>query len=164
MTTEHRCPGCDTLLRVGFNYCDDWSCSVRLAERDGGKKIAPNGLPITVITRDGTMLEHEHANDPNYKFPVTVECIDEAGNNLYVPGNARCARHLEQDSHAFLGVTHDMIHTMFEYNSYQFRLDGTLFKAPHWDHRIQRIKAQSLVQIREWLAGWRGSGNGRAVL
>jgi hypothetical protein len=58
-------------LNQSANYCD-WECSVAHAKSQGGKEILPNGLPVRCILADGTMLECEHGDHPDYKFPVMV--------------------------------------------------------------------------------------------
>lgn len=49
-----------------------WDESVNTAKTAGAQTIAPNNLPIRVIGGRG-LLEHEHADHPDYKFPVLVE-------------------------------------------------------------------------------------------
>lgn len=38
-----------------------------------GRVHTPNGLPVTCVRFDGTELECEHGDHPDYLFPVTVE-------------------------------------------------------------------------------------------
>lgn len=66
-----RCPGCNKPNKPHENYCS-WECIVEVARREGGQTIAPNGLPITCVNADGTMMEHEHADERDYKFPVVA--------------------------------------------------------------------------------------------
>jgi hypothetical protein len=74
-TTEPRlCPHCQKELEPHVNYCS-WECSIEIAKKENGKIICPNGLPIRCIKADGTCMEHEHADHPDYKFPVTVEYL-----------------------------------------------------------------------------------------
>ena len=47
-----------------------WEEHIEEAKAHGGKTFAPNGLPIVAIRHDWAMLEHEHADHPDYKFPV----------------------------------------------------------------------------------------------
>lgn len=75
------CVGCGRFVKSYTNYCS-WECSVALAKRSGGKVIAPNNLPIKCIKFDNTMLEHEHADHPDYKFPVSIEYAGELPSNL----------------------------------------------------------------------------------
>lgn len=70
------CLNCGKEISKESNYCD-WNCMVALATKEGGKIIAPNDQPIACIRHDGTMLEHEHADHPSYKFPVDVEYVGE---------------------------------------------------------------------------------------
>lgn len=56
--------------------CAMWECKVEFLKRAGNLVIAPNGLEITCINADGTLLEHEHANHKDYKFPIAVEVTD----------------------------------------------------------------------------------------
>jgi len=66
------CHFCAKPTKPGHNYCD-WDCHVADAKRIGGKVKCPNGLRIACIKHNGDMLEHEHGDHPDYKFPVTVE-------------------------------------------------------------------------------------------
>lgn len=40
-----------------------------------GRVHTPNGLPVTCAKADGTGLECEHGDHPDYMFPVTVEHV-----------------------------------------------------------------------------------------
>ena len=68
------CTFCGKPVEPHLNYCN-WDCHVEHAKQLGGKVIAPNGLPIRCIMADGTMLEDEHGDHPDYKFPVKVEYV-----------------------------------------------------------------------------------------
>lgn len=59
-------------MNEATNYCN-WDCHIVDAKKVEGVEICPNGLPIKCIKADGTMMEHEHADHPTYKFPVTIE-------------------------------------------------------------------------------------------
>jgi hypothetical protein len=56
------------------NYCN-WICMVDSAKAQGGKEYLPNNLPVRCITADGTMLEIEHGDHKDYKFPVEAQYI-----------------------------------------------------------------------------------------
>lgn len=73
-TTPRICCCCGKPTPDGSNYCN-WQCTVDLAKRNGGRVITPNGLPIVCVRADNAMLEHEHADHPDYKFPVTAEYV-----------------------------------------------------------------------------------------
>jgi hypothetical protein len=48
----------------------------------GGREIRPNGLPIRCIKANGDMLECEHGDHPDYKFPVDVEYVGRIDDGL----------------------------------------------------------------------------------
>jgi hypothetical protein len=52
-----------------------WAEDVAAAQATGARVYAPNGLPILCIRHDSVTLEHEHADHPDYRFPVEVEYI-----------------------------------------------------------------------------------------
>lgn len=68
----NKCTVCKKEVSDWLNYCS-WDCQVNEAKLSGGKVICPNNLPVSCITYDFTMLEHEHADHPDYKFPIYVE-------------------------------------------------------------------------------------------
>ena len=78
------------------NYCN-WDCHIELAKKNGGRVHTPNNLPIRCITGGSLMLEVEHGDHPDYKFPVEVVYIgdrrdfddeDESGNKIPCSANA----------------------------------------------------------------------------
>lgn len=50
-----------------------WNERIERALAEGGQVFRKNGLPIVCLRHDGALLEHEHADHPDYKFPVEVE-------------------------------------------------------------------------------------------
>ena len=52
-----------------------WQEQITEAQATGARVYAPNGLPILCIRHDSVTLEHEHADHPDYRFPVEVEYI-----------------------------------------------------------------------------------------
>lgn len=68
------CQNCNN--QCEHNYCD-WTCHVEYAKKLGGEIHTPNGLPISCVKADGTMLEHEHGDHKDYKFPVVVTYVGE---------------------------------------------------------------------------------------
>jgi hypothetical protein len=71
---KYTCTHCGKDAPQHNNYCS-WECNVRQARALGGKIINPNiELPIACIRGD-MLLEHEHADHPDYKFPVNVDYI-----------------------------------------------------------------------------------------
>lgn len=55
---------------------ETWIEKVQELRDSGSTVIAPNNLPIRCIRHDGVLLEHEHADHPDYKFPVHVDAHD----------------------------------------------------------------------------------------
>jgi hypothetical protein len=55
----------------------EWEERVAEARAEGGVVFQKNGLPIVCIRHDGALLEHEHADHPDYKYPVEVEFVGE---------------------------------------------------------------------------------------
>lgn len=82
----NKCAFCDKEVLESHNYCD-WKCMVGLAKATGGRVINPNGLEPSCIMHDGTMLEIEHGDHPDYKHPVEVKWIgapDEGYRNIFI--------------------------------------------------------------------------------
>lgn len=50
-----------------------WNERIERALAEGASVFRKNGLPIVCQRHDGALLEHEHADHPDYKFPVEVE-------------------------------------------------------------------------------------------
>lgn len=67
------CQYCGKPTLDNTNYCG-FECMINNAKALGGKIICPNNLPIAcILADDSTMMEHEHADHPDYKFPVVIE-------------------------------------------------------------------------------------------
>lgn len=131
------------------NYCD-WECHVEAATKSGGKIIAPNNLPITCIKHDGTLLEHSDADNPNYKFPITVEFVgikpegyDDCNSKNYDPFS------YEDQSHALLFCDRYVAVTIYECRYFMWschkgflhnNMNG--YKAKEW-----KITEKSLAEI-----------------
>jgi hypothetical protein len=108
------------------NYCGRWDCYVAAAKELGGKTIAPNGLRICCVKADGTMMEHEHADHPLYKFPVEVEVTDARLLKSFEDDEARMFELAKQEayvratpftwteSHAFIMTDGCMAVTLYE--------------------------------------------------
>jgi hypothetical protein len=54
------------------NYCDGMDCIIGHAKANGGQEYRPNGLPITCIRADGTMLEQLGNDIQIYHLPFLV--------------------------------------------------------------------------------------------
>lgn len=110
------------------NFCNNNVCHIEYCRSQGGKEYLPNGLPIKCITADGLMLEHEHGNHKDYKFPLKVEYIgpvnwDEANEDLPIFGfevNEKNYCKFKSESHALIYTDGSVALTMFECNYAQF--------------------------------------------
>jgi hypothetical protein len=54
---------------------DTWEKRVAEAMARGATVFQKNNLPITCMRHDGALLEHEHADHRDYKYPVKVEFV-----------------------------------------------------------------------------------------
>lgn len=128
--TQHACENCGK-LNDGMHYCN-WDCMVQYAKNHGGKEHLPNGLPIRSIKADGTMLEHEHGDHPDYKFPVTVEntCSGDIGTDLETI----------RETHALIYNDECIAVTMYECCYYMWYLkNGERRGFPDWDKRSKQV-------------------------
>lgn len=68
----NKCLFCGKESPKYHNYCS-WECQIAEAKEAGGEEILPNGLPVGCIRWDGAMLECEHGDHSQYKYPVPVD-------------------------------------------------------------------------------------------
>lgn len=68
--TQHACKFCGN-PNENMYYCN-WGCIVQEAKELGYKEVLPNNLPVRCITA-GKLLECEHGDHKDYKFPVRVD-------------------------------------------------------------------------------------------
>lgn len=110
--TKGQCHYCRKPVDKGHNYCS-WTCQVNEAKAGGGKVITPNGLPIACIRHDGTMLEHEHGDHPDYIFPIDVEYTgDKADKTEDIPGLGVIDN--SKECHALIYADSAMALTLYE--------------------------------------------------
>lgn len=125
------------------NYCS-WDCSVQHALKLGGRVFCPNGLPISCIKHDGSCLEHEHGDHPDYKFPVDVVFTGTVPVDLE---EHDCSFMPQQ--HALINVDENVATTLYEYGFYSFStLTGMNLSRPRYETSEWRLSDDSLVQIR----------------
>jgi len=72
-----------------------WAERVAEARAEGGIVFQKNDLPIVCIRHDGAVLEHEHADHPDYKFPVEVEFVGEKPDTFH----DQCVRKDKRPTH-----------------------------------------------------------------
>lgn len=90
-----------------------WDERVAAARLAGARVVTPNNLPISVIAanREGgpALLEHEHADHPEYKFPVLTTYLE----RLTADGAATRVFTVVND-HALVFSDGQMVMTLFE--------------------------------------------------
>jgi len=130
-----------------FTTTCDWACSVEAAKKRGGEIFTPNGLPIRCIKGDGTMLEHEHGDHPDYKFPVQVE---------YVGPPSRESMNLPEWDGSYSTETHALIYqdgsvalTMYECCYSLWSLADGVCLGGYNDRKKWKISAESLEKIQK---------------
>lgn len=140
------CVSCGKAIEPHVNYCD-WQCHIDLAKHEGGRVICPNGLPITCIRYDSTMMEHEHADHPNYRFPVVVEFV---GTRPELPD---WDDSYTQETHALIYTDGSVALTMYECNYGLFSVhDGLSIAGPGWKRGEWKLSQESLTKV-QWLLG-----------
>lgn len=121
-----------------FNYCD-WNCHVESAEKAGGQVYTPNKLPIRCIKADGTMLEHEHGDHPDYKFPVVVKFIGKREGDDYAD---------DFEEHALIYTDGCVAITLYEYCYAMWYLgNGELAAGRLWNKGDWKL--EELEKIRD---------------
>lgn len=139
-----------------------WDDQVRELRESGAKVIAPNNLPIKVIRHDGTLLEHEAAEHPDYKFPVTaeyigtgpVDClIDEHGNEIPLPADIE--ESLRYETHALIYADECVAVTIYECCYHMWSLSkGKELRNPFSISRTDwRLDSESLNKIKAYKEG-----------
>jgi hypothetical protein len=96
----------------GLNYCT-WQCQIDSAKASGYTVHTPNGLPIRCIKGDGSMLEHEHGDHPDYKHPVEIEYYGPIDDDLRHDYEMMAGKAPESDDdvRSLFGETHALIYT-----------------------------------------------------
>lgn len=141
MNDLETCVCCGRVAPSGNNYCS-WDCEVEEARSRGGKVVAPNGLPIKCIRWDGAMLECEHGDHPDYKFPITVDG-DEHPDDV-----VREFPPVYPETHALIYTDGNIAITLHECGYYMWHLsDGRGIGGSH-QQPSERLSDESLSEIR----------------
>ena len=135
------------------NYCDG-NCHIEHAKVNGGQEYRPNDLPIACIKADGTMLEHEHGDHPDYKFPVNIYCDREISEEeqFNVFGKLfteELLRKYNTESHALIYTDGTVALTMYECNYSIWSLSDGKYLGGRYNCNKDRITEESLNKIRE---------------
>ncbi len=141
------CDHCGKACATYTNYCD-WNCHVGNAKALGGKVICPNGMPVACIRHDGAMLEHPHANHPDYKFPVVANHI---GEQEKLP---EWDTSYEPQTHALIYTDGTVALTLYECTYCIFRLsDGTSIAGHMWkkgEWKLDELSLQHARVLKPW--------------
>lgn len=157
--TNGNCLFCEKQTPPSHNYCS-WNCHVEHAKSEGLQVVAPNGLPIVIITSDKVM-EHEHADHADYKFPVDIEYVGVVDDDYMIDfemlsgrmGSEDEVRRSLMETHALVYANDNVAVTMFEhcyafwYTKSNKLVYGTLWKPNNW-----RLSEDSLFKVRTYAA------------
>ena len=117
-------------------YNDTWEAAVARALAQGGVVVSPNGLPPRCI-RGNLLLENEHADHPDYKFPVDVAPTQ----NL----------EMGEETHALIYTDGHIAVTMYEccYAVWDSRGELLYGCLSHWKEGAYKLSDASLAKILE---------------
>lgn len=146
------CPNCGKFMEEWVNYCS-WSCHVDQCKKEGFKEHLPNNLPVGCVTATGLMLEHEHGDHPDYKFPVTIEyCGPEENKPCWTFDGDKTtpAPELQEETHALIYCDGSVAITMYECCYAMWYLHRNEFGGGSlWNKGAWRLTEESLKEIRE---------------
>lgn len=146
------CNFCQGPTPEAHNYCS-WECHIAEARKNGGKEIRPNGLPIACIRHDFAMMEHEHADHPDYKFPVEVEYIGPKA-----PPDDEMAQFDEaSQTHALIYTDGSVALMLFEcsYAMAVLSRDGVIMGGALWPAGEWRLTTKAIEAIRKAWEDWK---------
>ncbi len=145
-----RCDHCGAPIEAWLNYCT-WNCMLAKAKEAHPKILSPNGLPITCIRADGTLLEHEEADHPGYRFPISAEFAGTVPHDIDVDGS------YEPCSLALLHACGNVVLTAYEHCYDIWRLDnGAHLGGSSWFRDRWKLSEASLAQIAAAVAAANG--------
>lgn len=156
-----QCAHCRAPVERYHNYCG-WECMVEQAKQSGGRIHTPNNLPIGCIKADGTMLEHEHGDHPDYMFPVEAQYVGGKPEEVFrvahsdgtvEPMSEEWAKAREFETHALIYTDGHIALTLYEcrYSLWSLR-DGRFLSGPKWLESGWRLTGRSLAEIHDRLA------------
>jgi hypothetical protein len=134
----------------------DWDEKVQELTEEGYPKICPNDLPVRCIMYDGTMMEHDAARHPDYKFPVGADYIGKEDIGLMTDSegksysDAHLAEVLSYEEHALLYCDGYIAVTIYECCYAMWNVaDGSVQGGSLWDKGNWKLTDESLEKIRE---------------
>lgn len=144
-----KCKVCSKEILPEYNATCSWECSMEVAKRVGGEIHQPNGLPIMCIKADGSMWEHEHADHPDYKFPVDVEFMGKKPVLVLEEGVTDEFDYCDQ-THALIYTDGVIVVTKYECDYFMWWIaKNELIGGPKWymDYSGWRLKKEFLNKI-----------------
>lgn len=138
---QFKCLFCERNTSEHNNYCS-WDCHIAHARELGGKEITPNNLPIVAIRgSDNALMEHEHAEHPDYKFPITVKYF-----------GAENKQDFPDEIHAIIYCDGYVVLSLWEYTYHLFDARTGVYLNPNrfW-YKDYKIASASLKLIKERL-------------
>lgn len=130
------------------NYCT-WECHVNTAREAGFKVIAPNNLPIRIVKPcgdTGFLMEHEHANHTDYKFPVKIEYVGSA--NAFLNDND--LDYTRDEMHALIYTDGSIAVTMYEYCYATWNLSNRNGEGSLWTKGDWKMSEESRDKVKSW--------------
>lgn len=144
-----------------LNFCNT-DCHIQHYRDHGAKEYLPNGLPIGCMTSD-LLLECEHGDHPDYKFPITVEYCGrepaetyfsfvrqgEDGKLVSEPCPPHMLYGMSHETHAVIYTDGYVLVTMNEccYAMWSAR-DGECWGGNLWKRGEWKVSAESLEKLR----------------
>jgi len=155
------CKHCGKEAPEFHNYCN-WDCHIGAAKADGGVVYTPNDLPIRCIQASGLLLEHEHGDHLDYKFPVDVvfhktpeELVADGmswvdGEGTKYPMTVDEAAHECYQTHALIYSDGTIAVTLYEccYAMWEVR-KGKVLYGSLWTKGEWTLTDESLTKIKE---------------
>lgn len=127
-----------------------------------GKAYNRNNLPLTTRRCDGFFLEHEHADHPDYKFPIVLDELDRDEKYNYYPSDIpgqpeeRMPEWLIQyEMHpypAFLGFENGQIKVIYECCYGYFNMKTGISESGFFEAGKYKIQDKYMLQIyNDWI-------------
>lgn len=134
------CTICERSISPMYTTTCSWDCKVQKTIREGGVIHQPNGLPIQSIKHDGSLWEHEHADHPDYKFPVEIEYTGEKP-DLPEWDHSYCNEtHALIYSDGFIAITlYECCYAMWNLSSHSWMGGQNTWYNEHWKLTVESI-------------------------
>lgn len=122
---------------------DSWKTRVEQCKAEGGVLQTPNDLPVGCIRHDGLMLECEHGDHADYRFPITARLIGEPERIEGHPVEG-------DETHALIYTDGNVALTLHECTYYLWHLSrgGKLLSGPtRYEVERYRLDAEDVQKV-----------------